>query len=60
MIKNERKHQVMKDDAIEIEDVQRKKTKCCKSCKNWMFVDPQNVKMEKKLGMKINNIALYN
>ena len=27
---------------------------------NWVRVDPENGKMEKKLGMKISNFSLYN
>ena len=41
-------------------DEKKRKKSCCRSCKNWIQVDPENAKMEKKLGMKISNISLYN
>lgn len=47
------------DDMNDIESVPKRKN-CCSKCLNWLQVHPENAMMEKKLGMKINNISLYN
>ena len=49
------------DDINDLEDENTaKRKKKCTSCMKWLQVDPENALMEKKLGMKINNISLYN
>ena len=48
------------NDSADVEDEKMGKKKCCRSCFKWLQVDPENAQMEKKLGMKINNISLYN
>lgn len=48
------------EDLNDLDDENKRKRTCFQAWMKWLRVDPENAQMEKKLGMKINNISLYN
>lgn len=60
MKRNERRNFMTTEDLNDLDDENKRKRTCFQFWMKWLQVDPENAQMEKKLGMKINNISLYN